>query len=108
MLIWDYIRDFLVQYIFGGFDSLGNSYGCQVGFFTNNSFEYDSASTSDLYVNIGDVGLNNNLEGIFQYITLGDWLSTTCTIIIMCLIVVLFALLVRWVFKTVVSAFLLK
>ena len=31
MLIWDYIRDFLVQNIFGGVDSNGNFYNCVIG-----------------------------------------------------------------------------
>lgn len=106
MLIWDYIRDFLVQHIFGGVDSTNHFYQCTIGNMTSHSGSYFIGNTATTYVPINL--FTDDLEETVDFISIGDWLSTTTTIIIMCLIVVLFAMLVRWVFKTVVSAFLLR
>lgn len=102
MLIWDYIRDFLVQNIFGGWLSDGT--------YVDTCFGFDNGGGSiignDIYYTLN--GYISATTGTDVTISLSDWLATTTTIIIMCLIVVLFAMLVRWVFKTVVSAFLLR
>lgn len=101
-MIWNYIRDFIVQYITGGTNSLGDTFNCFVG-----ANDYDNYfSTSDFYVKCGN--FTGGGEEWLQYITLGDWLATTLTIICMCLIVVFAIWLVRFVFKLVSSAFLLR
>lgn len=102
-MIWDFIRDFLVQYVFGGTLSDGTfSNGC---FVTLNS-DGDALTTSNIGFKLPFIDNAAGYESIT--INIGDWLSTTATIIIMCLIVFLFVMLVRWVYKTVVSAFLLR
>ena len=101
MFIWDLIRDFLVQYIFGGYNSQGVSYSCSVGFDAQEGTSFGTEYTLVPLTFQSD-------DGLTLHLCIGDWLSTTTTIIIMCLIVVLFCLLVRWIFKTVTSAFLLR
>lgn len=97
-MIWDYIRDFFVQYIFGGYTSNEVGYGGVIG--------QDYTTALDIGFNFGESDSSGNFSA--QLLTLGDWLSTTATIICMVLISICFILLVRWIFKAVASAFLLK
>lgn len=107
-MIWDYIRDFLVQYIFGGYDSNGVGYGALLGRLDNTEYgEYYINTTDYLVLNNQFVSDGGEVTGGFS-MSLGDWLSTTATIIIMCLAVFLMIMLVRWVWRLVTSAFLLK
>lgn len=87
-MLWDFIRDFFVQYIFGGVDSQENYYGGMI---------CEGLTTDSSVLHIFDTD-----------ITIGSWLSTTMTIICLVLISICFILLVRWLFKAVTSAFLLK
>lgn len=96
-MLWDIIRDFIVQYITGGYTSSGEGYSCSLGTWLQDDSEF-LATTGDLdVVNFG----------VYQ-MGLGDWLATTITIICMCAIVFFGYWLVRWIFKAVSSAFLLK
>lgn len=106
-MIWDYINEFLVQYVFGGYVN-GQNYGGVIGtlFYDDGGYmASDGYTTASVLVNSG---LKDSADCAPLYMTLGNYLATTATIIIMCLIVFLFVMLVRWVYKTVVSAFLLR
>ena len=107
MTLWNIIRDFFVQYIFGGTDSLNVGYSSFVGYlFTasgnagNQLPNYDNATTDLFFVNIGNQAISNDLEyqGI-MYMSIGDWLSTTFTIITLIAICFFLFLVVRWLFR---------
>lgn len=107
-MIWDYIRDFFVQYITGGWTSSGEQCSCYIGNFTNTARDtYEDVYTEGFYLKLGDV-INGGTDSQLQYICFGDWLATTLTIICMCLIVAFAIWLVIWVFKAVAHAFLLR
>lgn len=110
-MIWDFIRDFFVQFIFGGTCSDGSSFGGLIGAFINTDGDYLLGKGDEVYYSNGTICLSTmEVESLGHewYITLGDWLSTTATIIVMCLIVFLLICLVRWIFRAVSSAMLLK
>lgn len=88
MSLWNMLRDFLVQHIFGGTDSTGEVYENVVA---------GSNSTSDITFTIGGAS-----------VSLGDWLSTTTTIIVLILFVVLLFMLAKWLFKVVSGLVLLR
>jgi len=105
-MIWDYIRDFIVQYITGGTTSLDDSYNGFIGSVYGLDPDYggDYAYTSEIFVPFkGNLGGNE-----MGWICFGDWLATTITVVIMVLLVVFAVWLVRWVFRAVTSAFLLR
>lgn len=83
--MWDIIRDYLVEYFFGGTTSSGQTFANTVG---------NNLDTSNMALDIG----NNS-------IVLGDYLSTSATIIILVLFVIALYLLIKWVFKLVQGAF---
>ena len=103
VLLWDIIRDFYVQYIFGGTTSIGDMYYGTFGsaYMLNNGEidEYINIVGGDLYWHIGKSPIYD------VYISAGDWLSTTVTIItlvalligISCLMISLFKWIVRLV-----------
>lgn len=84
-MLWDLIRDFFVQLIFGGTDSNGTMYDCVVD---GNSY------TSDFVFDMGNPTLGSS-----HTIALGDWLSTTATMISITIIVVLCCLFVYKIVK---------
>lgn len=80
--LWNIVRDFFVQYIFGGYDSEGTMHNaCLIGG-TNNA--------TDMQLTIGNLTLS-----------LSDWLASTLTIITMLALCVFLYLVVRWVFRLV-------
>lgn len=80
-MLWDLIRDFFVQYIFGGTSYSGDVYTPSIG-------------------GLGEIFLND-LEFTFfgNSYNIADWLSTTATIIVMCLIIWFFIKLTIYFFK---------
>lgn len=84
-MLWDIIRDWFVQYVWGGMDSNNDIFGGGVGFTnTKNAFTY----TNELNIKIGENSLS-----------LGDWLSTTSTIIVLVLMCAFLFLVVRYLFR---------
>lgn len=105
-MLWDIIRDFIVQYITGGTNSDGelfDIFGGRLYFHTDGFMEPDEVGLTSVYYQI-----NNSPDGMPYYLGLPDWLATTITAVIMILLVVFAVWLVRWIFKAVSSAFLLK
>lgn len=107
MMLWDIIRDFYVQYIFGGYDSFGNSYASHLG----NVICYDNGVYDD------DIVLSSTERiwtiatdptGYSYVISSGDWLSTTFTIITLILFVFFLYVFLRWLFKVVSGLILLR
>lgn len=76
-MLWNIIRDFFVNNVFGGTPSTGNAVALPLG------GSLDTTST-----------LNQELP-----IGLGDWLSTTATIIVLCALTFALAKLVVWLVK---------
>ena len=89
MTLWNIIRDWFVVYIWGGVSSEGTSYATNVVGTNLNS--------SDFTLEIGSLTLN-----------LGDWLSTTSTILCLALLVYAVILFLIWLFKFVSGLLLLK
>lgn len=95
-MLWDLIRDFFVEYIFGGWTS--NGIQCD-GFITyEGGFSGNTFGTSDTIFKLNNFYFFDDLETPL-YITFGDWLSTTATIIALTIIVVLCCLFVYKIIK---------
>lgn len=105
MLLWDIIRDWFVMNVWGGFTSGTEAYGGFLGRFVylSENGELDEGlfeDTSTLFFRLdGSFSENYANLGGGNYISIGDWLSTTSTIIV--LLAVCFALyfLVRYFFR---------
>ena len=78
-MLWDIIRDWFVQHIWGGMNSNGEHFSNFV------SSDYD---TELLTFQIGNFKLS-----------MGDWLSTTSTIIVLVLMCAFLFLVVRYLFR---------
>lgn len=98
MTLWNLIHDFFVNNIFGG--TLSTS--IQVNKMSIGNIKYvalDNSSNAFAYNTNGwRVFIGNNDLGA-NYITLGDWLSTTFTIITLILLVIFLYIFVKWIFK---------
>lgn len=93
-MLWDLIRDFFVQHVFGGVMSDGRFFGGIVG----NLFDVVDGQVDDNYVDTANVihykvGSNGSFNGDI-YMSLNDWLSTTATAISITIIVVLCCLMI--------------
>lgn len=106
MLLWDIIRDWFVQYVFGGYTSTGYDYFGIVGkayFATDdNPLSYSDIMSTQYgwfgvpNVWVDDAGTSHNA---MAYIGMGDWLSTTATIITLVALCLFLFLAVKWVFN---------
>lgn len=103
MMLWNIIRDFFVQYIFGGYDSQEVVYSAGLGqiqtYIGGNMDEDYFGGVNDCWYKIGQLGETE----IFT--TLGDWLSTTATIITLILLLIMLFALVRFVIRQVCGLF---
>lgn len=84
MTLWDIIRDFFVNNIFGGYNSSGNRIYQSMG--KSNGLAYYAHEVN--IIQFGDYSVN-----------LADWLSTTATIITLILLVAFLYLVVKYIFK---------
>lgn len=96
-MLWDLIRDFFVRHIFGGITSEGAYFTCCWGLFANDDFIYSESNSFPMF-KIGQV-INFSDDIIYNYVSCGDWLSTTATIITITIIVVLCCLFVYKIIK---------
>ena len=94
-MLWDLIRDFFVQQIFGGYDSNGVDYPLVLGVDPNSGDEFNN------FILCFPIGLNGDDLARPMYIGLGDWLSTTATAISITIIVVLCCLFIYKLVKLV-------
>lgn len=102
MTLWNLIRDFFVEHIFGGWTSSGDLIDSNIvgRVFDNNGSSTDMALSGSYYIPVG-FGIVDN-EGTYAgslNMTLGDWLSTTFTIITLILLVIFLYIFVKWIFK---------
>ena len=88
MNIFVLIRDWFVQQIWGGVDSVGDTYSATIG---------DNLSSTQLSFNIGDYSLS-----------LSDWLSTTSTIVVVALLCVALGCLCVGLFRLFRGLFALR
>lgn len=75
--LWNTVRDFYVRYLFGGTDSAGTVF---------NKVSFGSVPTTSFNVDVGD-----------NSVSMGDWLSSTLTIITFALFVFVIVLVIRWI-----------
>ena len=99
MTLWNIIRDWFVQYVWGGVSSQGDYFSTNiigtVFNFENQSAE--SVNTYDYFIKLN--GFNHVSDSTIDYISFGDWLSTTSTIIVLVLMCVFLFLVVRYLFR---------
>lgn len=92
MLIWDIIRDWFVMYVFGGCTS--------EGWFQNVFIGYDVESDQQLgTLDVDVIKMPSSYIGADVSISLGDWLSTTATLIVMIAVLIGLFYLVRYFFR---------
>ena len=103
MMLWDIIRDFFVQYVFGGIDSNEHFYETMFGF----GHGFNDGAEEIEYTNAIFVKLDNFLSTDFDGVSvnIGDYLSTTFTIITLVIMFIVMCLLVRWCFRVMKGAF---
>ena len=82
-MLWDIIRDWFVEYVWGGVTSTNATYGGYIGTINNNL-----TKSNNLLLKIGE---NSSSRG--------DWLSTTSTIIVLVLMCAFLFLVVRDLFR---------
>lgn len=104
MDLFNSIRDFFVRYVFGGTltnTSDSNNYFYGIGQ-VNGSNVFVRSNIS--FVKTGLLDPNGNPI----YLRFGDWLSSMATIVSMITIVILICLFIRWIFKIVSGAIILR
>ena len=106
MALYNLIRDFFVEQVWGGTLSNGYARGTGVvGKCLLSSGSTQMAKLNDTYI---ASNLYHNPNGELLYINLGDWLSTTSTIITLVIILVVISIFIRWIFKVVSNSILLR
>lgn len=112
MSLWDIIRNFFVQYIFGGTDSNGDLFGFflgRLGSLTGvgnfNFFEEYSNSFMLKLENLGAISGSSSEINNIEYMAFGDYLSTTATIITLIILFIVVCLGIRWLFRFMISRF---
>lgn len=96
MTLWNIIRDWFVINIWGGYTSEDILYLNTIGKILRDDAgeeDYFLGTTDDLFFKVG--------QHIYvtDYISIGDWLSTTSTIIVLIALCFFFFLMVRWLFR---------
>lgn len=105
MTLWNIIRDFFVEHVFGGINSAQRYFNGTLGAFVrsdNNAVQV--GSITNVFVPISARG--NGVEYIAMNV--GDWLSTTATIATLIIILVVIACFIRWIFKVCSNSLLLR
>lgn len=90
-MLWDIIRDWFVQYVWGGTNSVGTVFGGTFGKFMvddGGSYYYMDKLNNDAWFKVGS-----------HYINFGDWASTTSTIIVLILLCAFLFIVVRYMFR---------
>lgn len=92
-MLWDLIRDFFVQHVFGGVDSNGTIYNALIGRISYGEYDYDDIINGvDVLLPIN--GIYYQMDSPLNGISFSDWLSTTATAISITIIVVLCCLFI--------------
>ena len=106
-MLRDLVRDWFVVYVFGGVTSdLQHAYGGLIGHFAGEDFGNSADMTTDNFsFLLQNVGCMDDEWAGPMYLSLGDWLSTTATIITMVMICIALFLFSRWLIKEITNAF---
>lgn len=111
MTLWNIIRDFFVQYVFGGYNSngdifydnfLGNVYMFDA---EGNSLSATPENTAEglmVYLKNTYCATGGSMSTELVYMSIGDWLSTTATIITLVGLFIAITLLIISLFKWIV------
>lgn len=103
-MLWDIIRDFFVQYVFGGWDSVGSEYSTSLGHFLSGDGVGVESYGSTLFLPL--TGYDYDEAVSISYACVGDWLATSATIITLCLLLFAVFLGIKFLFKLVAGSFL--
>lgn len=98
-MLWDLIRDFIVQHITGGYNSVGQEFqvfGGATKYYEGGNMELDSVSLNGILYQI-----NDSPDGLPYYLGLSDWLATTLTAISIIFILVACVMFVVKIIKLV-------
>ena len=109
-MLWDIIRDFFVQYVWGGFTSTGANYAGRIGYLKGviggNPPSVDDEWIADITeISFKFTGSNYFDGGDYILMNLGDWLSTTSTIIVLILMCIFLYVFIRWAFRLTAGLF---
>jgi len=100
MTLWNIIRDFFVQNVFGGSLSNGSMVNIgRVGQMFGADGMVGNAGMNNFAVYIGEQKYSGSSILTATHINLGDWLSTTATIITLVLLTAVMYLMVKWIFR---------
>lgn len=107
MTLWNIIRDFFVHYVFGGLSSDGRFFGSNVGFAAFWDSEGAAGSQEGISTEFFGLPIGNTYYYDFDYVrstylSMGDWLSTTATIIVLVGLFIAITLLIISLFKWIV------
>lgn len=107
------IRDFFVHFVFGGLDSTGRDFGTPLWISGALVYPGETMQSDSEYISAGitNTGVASNMFdfgnwGTFEYVNLADWLSSTATIITLCLLLFAVFLAIKFLFKLVAGSFL--
>lgn len=99
-MLWDLIRDFFVQHVFGGVDSTGTPFlttGGYLTFIINGEIDDQyNGSLGDIVYKIGGDSYTGDIN-----MSMADWLSTTATAIAITIIVALCCLFIYKIIRLV-------
>ena len=90
-MLWDIIRDWFVQYVWGGSTSTGEMFGGHFARFmvqNGDNYYYMNKTAQDTWFQVGS-----------HYINFGDWASTLSTIAVLLALVVFLFFVVRYLFR---------
>lgn len=104
MTLWNIIRDFFVQYFFGGLDSQGREFGSSMGGGYDAQQSLTPFDTTYFCFKFSNIYEDNSGSQTVFY-SIGDWLSTTMTIITLIALAFFLFLVVRWLFKLTAGLF---
>lgn len=111
MLLFDIIRDWFVLNIFGGVASDGSEVGAFIGNVNlvnvdNGMEDFGSMYSNSPFFKIFSghfldwfTGAVSGSDNVNMFISLGDWLSTTSTIIILVMLCAFLVMCTIWLFK---------
>lgn len=101
-MLFNTIRDFFVEHIFGGATYDGRVFNPHIG---QNQTNHNVIGLNGIAVTNPSVVMADSQT---LRMSVADWLSTTATIVSMIVILILICLFIRWIFKVVSGAIILR
>ena len=99
MTLWNIIRDWFVEYVWGGVNSQGDYFTQNIigEVFNVQNQGAENVDSYDFFIKLN--GFSHVSDSNIDYISFGDWLSTTSTIIVLVLMCAFLFLVVRYLFR---------